>query len=62
MFEEDAQRPKRDYTLGQNLDALSVAELDAIAGELKAEIERVEAARTRKAGHLSAADALFARR
>lgn len=62
MFEEEAPRPRRDYTLGQNLDALSVAELDAVVGELKAEIARVEAARSKKAGHLSAADALFAKR
>ena len=62
MFEDDAPRPKRDYQLGQKLDELSVDDLETVMAELKAEILRVETARARKSGHLSAAEALFSRK
>ena len=62
MFEEEAPRVRRDYVIGQKLDELSVDDLDHVITELKTEILRVEAARSRKAGHMSAAEALFSRK
>jgi uncharacterized small protein (DUF1192 family) len=49
------------YELGQDLSKLSVAELAALIETLKAEIARVEAARSAKQSSLSAADAAFKR-
>lgn len=62
MFDEDAPRPKREYRIGQPLDELSVGDLEAVIGELRTEILRLEAAMTRKTGHLSAAESLFSRK
>lgn len=62
MFDEDLPRPKREYVIGQKLDELSLADIDEAIAGLKAEIARLEEARTRKAGHMSAAEALFARK
>jgi uncharacterized small protein (DUF1192 family) len=62
MFNDDAPRPKKEYLIGQKLDELSVADLEDVLTELKTEIMRVEAARTRKAGHLSAAESLFSKK
>jgi uncharacterized small protein (DUF1192 family) len=59
MFEEDLPRPKREYAIGQKLDELSIGDFDAAIALLKSEIARLETARSRKAGHLSAAEALF---
>ena len=59
MFEEDLPRPKREYAIGQKLDHLSIEDIDAAIALLKSEITRLEAARARKAGHMSAAEALF---
>jgi uncharacterized small protein (DUF1192 family) len=59
MIEEDLPRPKRDYAIGQKLDELSLEDIEAAIALLKAEITRLETARTRKAGHMSAAEALF---
>lgn len=59
MIEEDLPRPKREYLVGQKLDELSIEDIDAAIALLKSEIARLEAARTRKAGHMSAAEALF---
>ncbi|MCJ7420608.1 DUF1192 domain-containing protein [Sphingomicrobium astaxanthinifaciens] len=46
----------------EDLDPLSVEELDARIRRLEAEIERVKAHKAGKTGHMSAADALFAKR
>ncbi len=56
-------RPKRpvSHEIGQVLDALSVDELDERIALLRAEIERIEAARRAKAAAASAADAFFRR-
>ena len=62
MFDEDAPKPKKEYVLGQPLDALSLAELAETIGRLRAEIERIEAARNAKSGALNAAESLFRRK
>ena len=59
MHEDNKPRPKVEYALGQKLDEMSVADFDAAIAQLKAEIVRLETARARKAGHLTAAEALF---
>lgn len=43
----------------QDLDPLSIAELDARVAMLKQEILRCEAKKTAASSHMSAADALF---
>lgn len=47
---------------GENLEPLSLDELDARIVLLEAEIERVKAHKARSAAHRSAADALFGRK
>ena len=56
-----APRPKKiaSHEIGQVLDALSVHELDERIALLKAEIERLEAARGAKEASKRAADAFF---
>lgn len=62
MFEEDLPRPKKAFVPGQKLDEMSLADLDEAISGLKAEIERLETAKAHKASHMSAAEALFARK
>lgn len=62
MFDENEPRARREYEIGQKLDDLSIADLEAVVVALKAEIVRIEAARDRKASHLDAAQALFSRK
>lgn len=66
MIEDDGDRPRAEaaagtasHQLGQPLDALSLAELDERIALLRAEIQRLEAARAAKAASLAAADAFF---
>lgn len=62
MHEDEAAEPRRQARLTRlALDSLSVEELDAYIGELRAEIARVEADIGRKQSHRSAADAFFRR-
>ncbi len=49
----------RPQLLGEDLGALSVAELEARIADLKAEIARVEAELARKRAHQTEADAIF---
>ena len=60
---DDLQPPKKrkSYELGQELGKLSVGELEALIGELKAEIARVEQALNTKQSSKSAAEAAFKR-
>ena len=60
---DDLQPPKKrkSYELGQELGKLSVGELEALIGELKAEIARVEQALNAKQSSKSAAEAAFKR-
>jgi uncharacterized small protein (DUF1192 family) len=60
---DDLQPPKKakSYEVGQELGKLSVGELEALIGELKAEIARVEQALLAKQSSKSAAEAAFKR-
>ena len=63
MFENDTEPKKRvSFILGQNLDELSVEELEKTINNLHGEISRLEIAKTAKAKHLSAADAFFSKK
>lgn len=60
LFDEEQPRKKPAvHEIGQDLSTLSVAELDERMERLRAEIERLAEARTKKAASLSAADAFF---
>lgn len=52
-------KPKAGPALGESLETLSVAELEARVVALKDEISRVEQELVRKLAQKSAADALF---
>ena len=52
---------KRDVVVGESLETLSIAELEARIAVLAAEIERTRTEITAKKAHGSAADALFKR-
>ena len=60
---DDLQPPKKakSYELGQELSKHSVGELEALIGELKAEIARVEQALLNKQSSKNAAEAAFKR-
>jgi uncharacterized small protein (DUF1192 family) len=57
---QPVKKPK-GYELGQDLSKLSVVELKALIGDLKAEIARVEEALGAKQSSKSAAEAAFKR-
>lgn len=61
--DDDAPDPRDPLTLllRQDIDRLSVVELDARIEALKAEIERVAARRTFAINHKASADSLFKR-
>nr|WP_294849800.1 DUF1192 domain-containing protein [uncultured Sphingomonas sp.] len=61
MDEEDDFKPGQPIVdLGkEDLDPLSLEELDQRVVRLKAEIARVEAHKAKSSAHMSAADALF---
>ncbi len=60
MFEEEAPRKKMAaYVLGQELAALSLAEIDAYLSALEAEMQRLAVERQKKVAMKSAAQALF---
>ncbi|HEY8161348.1 MAG: DUF1192 domain-containing protein [Methylocystis sp.] len=61
MTDEDAPRPRPAYEIGQPLDLLSVAEIEARIAVLKEEIERLEAAAQSKRAATAAAEAFFKR-
>ncbi|HKZ97043.1 MAG TPA: DUF1192 domain-containing protein [Hyphomicrobiaceae bacterium] len=54
-------KPAPGVCVGENLEALSVAELEARIKEFEAEIERVRAELERKRAHETAAAQLFKR-
>lgn len=58
--EEAKKRPQ--FTIGQNLEDMSVDELDDTVLLLKEEIQRLSEASTAKSKHLSAAQALFSKK
>jgi uncharacterized small protein (DUF1192 family) len=60
MFEDlEPPRKKKGYTLGEKLDQFSIADLDEVIGDLKAEIERLESDKAKKKASTAAAEALF---
>jgi uncharacterized small protein (DUF1192 family) len=62
MFEDDLPRKKTDLVAElarEDLDRLSIAELDARIAALEAEVERTREKRAGAADFRSAADALF---
>jgi uncharacterized small protein (DUF1192 family) len=59
MSFEDLPQKKPDILIGENLDLLSVAELEQRVQALESEIERVKAAIVSKRASKSAADAFF---
>ncbi|WP_374330547.1 DUF1192 domain-containing protein [Aestuariivirga sp.] len=59
MSFEDLPKKPALVTLGENLDLLSVAELEQRVGELEQEIARVKAAIQSKRASKNAADAFF---
>lgn len=59
LFDDERPRKKQEHEIGSDLSLLSVDELDARIALLKAEIQRLEAERTRKGASRSAADKLF---
>ena len=66
MIEDDpfatpAARKAQAHTLGSELARLSVADLEALVGDLEAEIARVRTAIEAKRATQNAADALFRR-
>lgn len=58
MFDDENTPLKRPETL-KNLEPMSVDELTEYVGELKAEIERVEAEISKKKAYASAASSFF---
>ncbi|MEZ5853513.1 MAG: DUF1192 domain-containing protein [Hyphomicrobiaceae bacterium] len=60
-WDEPLKSPKRTIVVGEDLSALSVAELQARIATLNEEIERIGREITSKKAHTNAADALFKR-
>lgn len=58
-WDDELPKPKPVMTVGENLERLSVADLDERIQSLEAEIVRVKAERTAKQTLISAAEALF---
>jgi uncharacterized small protein (DUF1192 family) len=56
---EDLPKPKHEHVLGENLEAISLDELNLRVKLLAREIERIEAEIARKQASRSAADAFF---
>ena len=57
--EDDRPKAKSAHEIGQDLSALSLAEIDQRVAMLKAEIERLMEMRAKKDASRSAADAFF---
>jgi uncharacterized small protein (DUF1192 family) len=57
--DDEAPKRKTPHEIGQDLSLLSVDELGERIALLKAEIERLEEARSRKEASRAAADAFF---
>jgi uncharacterized small protein (DUF1192 family) len=61
MFDEEPARSKRVHEIGQDLSLLSTDEIEARIGQLRGEIERLEAELQAKGSTRLAAEALFQR-
>ena len=58
-WDEVSAKTSRSAGIGDNLETLSVAELEERIGAFEIEIERIRAELARKRAHESAAEALF---
>lgn len=58
-WDDSRPTPAKSASIGENLETLSVAELEHRIGAFAAEIERVKAELARKRAHENAAAALF---
>jgi uncharacterized small protein (DUF1192 family) len=58
-LDDSRPKPKPQLIIGENLDVVSVAELEQRIKDLETEIVRVRAEITRKQASKSAADAFF---
>jgi uncharacterized small protein (DUF1192 family) len=58
-WDEDKPKPPKGAQIGENLETLSVAELEARIEALRAEIDRVAAEAARKRAHEATAAKLF---
>jgi uncharacterized small protein (DUF1192 family) len=56
---DDLPKPKHEHLIGENLEAISLDELNLRVKVLTQEIERIQAEITRKQASRSAADAFF---
>ncbi len=56
---DDLPKPKHEHVLGENLEAISLDELNLRVKLLASEIQRIEAEINRKQASRSAADAFF---
>lgn len=59
LFEDDKPKKKMGHEIGSDLSMLSVDELKARVGLLRAEIERLEGEITAKSSSRNAAEGLF---
>ena len=59
---DDEPRRKTSHDIGQDLSALSIEELEERILLLRNEIERLDAAKARKAASMTAADAFFTKK
>ncbi|MBS7696610.1 MULTISPECIES: DUF1192 domain-containing protein [unclassified Chelatococcus] len=59
LFDDEAPRPVTQHVLGQDLSALSLHELTERIALLRAEIERLTAARAAKEASRAQADSVF---
>jgi uncharacterized small protein (DUF1192 family) len=59
MNSEDLPKPKHEHVLGENLEAISLDELNLRVQVLQREIERIRAEIMRKQASRTAADAFF---
>lgn len=59
MFDEEKPGKQPVYAVGQDISEASVSELDRMIEQLEQEIMRLKDERSRKAGVIDAASALF---
>ncbi|QGM96207.1 DUF1192 domain-containing protein [Methylocystis parvus] len=59
MSDDDAPRPRPTFEIGQPLDLLSIAEIEARIAALREEIERLEAGAEAKRAAGAVAEAFF---
>jgi uncharacterized small protein (DUF1192 family) len=59
MNSDDLPKPKHEHVLGENLEAISLDELNLRVAVLDREIQRIQAEIKRKQVSRSAADAFF---